>query len=73
MEGQAGGAVEDGVRVGEGEDARGGFEGGDEHAPGRDGVGEGAVEVVGEEGLDGGMFGGVGGVGEGWEDGDVLG
>lgn len=49
------------------------MEGGDEDAPGGDGVGEGAVEVGGEEGLDGGSFGGVGGVGEGREDGDVLG
>lgn len=49
------------------------MEGGDEYAPGGDDVGEGAVEVGGEEGLDGGSFGGVGGVGEGREDEDVLG
>lgn len=73
VEGEAGGAVEDGVGVGEGEDGGGGVEGGDEHAPGGGGVGEGAVEVGGEEGLDGGVFGGVGGVGERCEDGDVLG
>lgn len=74
MEGEAGGAVEDGVGVGEGENAGGAWvEGGDEYAPGGGGVSEGAVEVGGEDGLDGGKFGGVAGVGEGWEDGDVLG